>query len=312
MMRTLITGADGFSASHLLPLLRAEGKEAIFGASLAPSPGDRWLDRTFVGDILEKDFLRETIREARPDRVYHLAAIVPVTLVRNDFPRALRVNVEGTQRLLDALSEEAPEAKVLIVGSSDEYGARPREEMPLRELDTFSPANGYGVTKVAQELLARLYQRERGMPVVFARTFNFTGPGQPADYVCSSFARQVERCRQAGGGTIRVGNIDVERDFLDIRDVVGAYRALMEKGTPGQVYNVCSGEVVSLRRILEILRNIAGVGIAVERDEARVRKVDIPYLVGDNSRLRGLGWKRKFPIGETLADLLRSLEGIAV
>jgi len=310
-MRVLVTGADGFSASHLLPLLRAGRGAKIFGASLAPSPGDRWLDRIFLGDVLEEGFLQETIRETRPDRVYHLAAVVPIAQVRNDFPRALRVNVEGTQRLLDALSEEAPEARVLIVGSSDEYGARPREEMPLREFDTFSPANVYGVTKVAQELLARVYQREREMSIMFARTFNFTGPGQPGDYVCSSFARQVERCRHAGGGTIRVGNLDVERDFLDIRDVVGAYRILMEEGIPGTIYNVCSGECVSLRWILDMLRGMAGVRIEVERDEAKVRKVDIPYIVGDNTRLCALGWKRKYPIENTLGDLLRSVEAIA-
>ena len=311
MKRTLVTGADGFTASHLLPLLRSGDRSLLFGTSLVSSPRAPLLDGIFVGDVLDDGFLRKVVRDTHPDRVYHLAAVVPVPLVRKDLPHALRVNVEGTYRLLEALSDEAPEARLLIVGSSDEYGVRPREEMPLRELDTFSPANGYGLTKVAQELLGRQYHRERGLPVVFARTFNFTGPGQPADYVCASFARQVEACRRKGGGTIRVGNLDVERDFLDIRDVVRAYKVLMDHGATGQVYNVCSGESVPLRRILDALRAMAGVDIRVERDEARIRTVDIPYLFGDNSRLRSLGWERKYPLEETLRDLLRSLEGTA-
>lgn len=309
MKNILVIGADGFSSSHLLPDLRGEGGVRIAGTVLRESPAERWLDRTFRGDVLDGAFLREVVHRTGPDHVYHLAAVVPVVQVGRDFPGALRVNVEGTWNLLEAVFEEAPNARVLVVGSSDEYGGRRREEMPLREADTFSPVNAYGVTKVAQELAARLFQRERGLRVIFSRTFNFTGPGQPQEFVCSSFARQVAWCRRNGGGTIRVGNLEVYRDFLDIRDVVAAYRLLLEKGTPGRVYNVCSGEPVSLRRILDALIAMAGVPVTIERDEDKVRKVDIPYLAGSNERLRGLGWERKYGLEDTLADLLRSWEG---
>ena len=308
MKNILITGAGGFTASHLAPLLRSEGGVRLFGISLAENPAERFLDRIYRGNVLDADLLRESIRESKPDQVYHLAAVVPVALVKKDFPHALRVNVEGTCRFLDVLSEEAPAARVLITGSSDECWARTGEEMPLRETDRFTPVNEYGVTKVAQELLARLYQREKGMSILFARTFNFTGPGQPPEFVCSSFARQVAEFRKRDGGTIRVGNLDVVRDFLDIRDVVRAYRTILEKGTSGSVYNVCSGEGVPLEWILETLREMAGVPIAVEKEEARVRKMDIPYLVGCNEKLRSLGWERRIPMGETLQDLLRSWE----
>lgn len=311
MKTVLVTGADGFSASHLLPLLRSEPGVGICGTSLVETGSDRFLDRTYRGDVLDADFLRAVVREVGPDRVYHLAAVVPVAQVNRNFRHALRVNVEGTYNLLEAVAGEAPGARVLIVGSSDEYGDRRREEMPLSEADAFSPVNGYGVTKIAQELLGRLFHRERGMPLLFTRTFNFTGPGQPPEFVCASFARQAALCRLRAGGTIRVGNLDVSRDFLDVRDVVSAYRVIMEKGNPGGVYNVCSGEAVTLRWILEALREMAGVPIAVEREEGRIRKADIPYLLGRNDRLRELGWERKIPMAATLRDLLFDWEGRA-
>ena len=311
MKTVLVTGAGGFTATYLLPLLRSEEGIGICGISPEQSHSDRYLERAYRGDVLDAEFLRAVVRDVAPDRVYHLAAVVPIAEVNRDFRHALRVNVEGTYNLLEAVAGEAPGTRVLIVGSSDEYGGRSREEMPLSEADGFAPVNGYGVTKVAQELLARLFHQERGMPVLFTRTFNFTGPGQPPEFVCSSFARQVASCRLRAGGTIRVGNLDVSRDFLDIRDAVSAYRVIMEKGSPGRVYNVCSGEAVSLRWILETLRDLAGVPITIERDEGRMRKVDIPYLLGNNDRLRELGWRRKIPIVETLRDLLRDWESRA-
>jgi GDP-4-dehydro-6-deoxy-D-mannose reductase len=304
MKRILVTGADGFSASHLLALLRQAENIRIEGTVLNDNPHGALLDRIFRGDISEPGYLSEVVLDSRPDHIYHLAAVVPISQVRSDFPRALRTNVEGTYRLLEAVSNGAPKARMLVVGSSDEYGTISPEQIPLCELDTFSPANEYGVTKVAQELLGRLYQRERNIHVLFTRTFNITGPGQPADFVCSSFAMQVAKCIRCGGGSIRVGNLDVRRDILDVRDAVAAYRTIMEEGSPGTVYNVCSGEAVSLNWILEALLELAGVPIAVERDEGRVRKVDIPYLVGSNNRIRGLGWRRAIPMRDTLQDLL--------
>lgn len=305
MLKTiLVTGADGFSARHLLPLLRRDPGIRLVGISLGPAPAEEYLDRSHRGDILDLEFLDSVLRSERPEQVYHLAAVVPVTRVRSDFPRALRVNVEGTYLLLEGIFRHVPSARVLVVGSSDEYGRRHPEEMPLKEADSFSPANEYGVTKVAQELLARVIAKERGIPVLFTRTFNFTGPGQPADFFCAAMAEQVSRCMRAGGGTIRTGNLDVERDFLDIRDAVGAYRIIMGKGEPGCIYNVCSGEPVSLRRILGLLIGMSGVSIRVEQDETRVRKVDIPYLAGCNDRLRGLGWRREHTLEGTLRDLL--------
>jgi GDP-4-dehydro-6-deoxy-D-mannose reductase len=304
----LITGSDGFSASHLVPLLREKEAARIFGIGLGLGRADGYFDGLFRGDILDAEFVRSIVRETRPDHVYHLAAVVPVAQVRREFPRALRVNVEGTYNLLESLCAEAPDARVLIVGSSDEYGARSPEEMPLRESDTFSPVNEYGVTKVAQELLSRLYCRERGMHILFTRTFNFTGPGQPADFVCSSFARQVAQCRLRGGGVIRTGDLDIVRDFLDIRDAARAYAIILEKGIPGCIYNVCSGHGISLESILNILKQIASVSITAVRDETRVRKADIPYLVGCNDRLRELGWESRFAMTQTLRDLVESWE----
>jgi len=308
MKKILVTGADGFSALHLLPLLRETEKDWIAGTMLNKSPQEKWLDQVYYGDITEFGFLKKVVLETCPDQIYHLAAIVPIALVRSDFPRALRVNVEGTFHLLEAVSNGSPTARVLFIGSSEEYGIICPDELPLQEIDKFSPANEYGMTKVGQELLARIYQRGRNMLFLFTRTFNITGPGQSPEFVCSSIAMQVAKCRRQGGRSIRIGNLDVKRDFLDVRDAVRAYQIIMEKGISGMVFNVCSGEAVSLTSVLDTLRELAGVQISVERDDERFRKVDIPHIVGNNEKICRLGWRRSIPMRDTLRDLLSHWE----
>jgi GDP-4-dehydro-6-deoxy-D-mannose reductase len=286
-MKILVTGSRGFTASHLLPLL----------------DGDV-LDHK--GDILSPYFA-DVVQEFAPDRIYHLAAVVPIAEVREDFQHAFRVNVEGTRLLLEATLRYVPKARVLIVGSSDEYGYQSALE-PVRESARFNPVNEYGVTKAAQEMLAKIYQRRHNMDIVFTRTFNFTGPAQPESFVCSSFAHQFEGCSRTGDTVIRTGDLDVVRDFTDIRDVVKAYTVVMEKGVRGMAYNVCSGKGIRLKHIVAVLRMISGVRAETKMMDAMVRKSDAVYLVGDNSRLKELGWTPTYSLEQTLSDLYENIK----
>jgi GDP-4-dehydro-6-deoxy-D-mannose reductase len=195
---------------------------------------------------------------------------------------------------------------MLAVGSADEYGLVPGAEAPLREDAPLRPASPYAASKVAQGYLALQYALSPGLPVVRTRTFHHTGPRRGEQFAESSFARQLAEI-QAGQHPprIEVGNLDAVRDFTDVRDVVKAYWALLDRGAAGEVYNVCSGRGVKLRDLLDGLIVLSGVRVDVHVDPARLRPVDAPVLVGDPGRLRAAtGWEPEIPLERTLRDLL--------
>ncbi|HEU5395306.1 MAG TPA: GDP-mannose 4,6-dehydratase, partial [Candidatus Methylomirabilis sp.] len=185
-------------------------------------------------------------------------------------------------------------------------------ELPLTEDRPLQPLTPYGISKAAAEQVGLFYRRARGLPVVVARAFNHTGPGQEPAFVCSDFARQIARI-EAGQAeaVLRVGDLAARRDFSDVRDVVRAYGLLLEKGTPGEVYNVCSGKAWSIGEILGILRGLAGRPIAVEADPARGRSEDVPALVGSFAKLEAAtGWRPAIPLERTLKEMLDSWRGV--
>jgi GDP-4-dehydro-6-deoxy-D-mannose reductase len=192
-----------------------------------------------------------------------------------------------------------------VVGSAEEYGAVADAGRPISEDTPLRPLSPYAASKVAQEYLALQYALGHGLPVVRTRTFNHTGPGRGAVFAESSFARQIADI-QAGRREPRivVGNLDAVRDFSDVRDVVGAYALLVERGAPGEVYNVCSGRGVRIGFVLERLVALSGVKVEIREEQALLRQADIPFLVGDYGRLRALGWSPEIPLDRSLADLL--------
>jgi len=306
--RVLITGADGFVGGHLAEYLLHDVKTEVLGLGLRPAePGAPWMKGEYRQcDILDREAVREAVLSYRPGFVFHLAAQSSVGRSWEQWELTCRVALEGQRNLLEALREAGCGARVHVACSAEEYGRVGEDELPLTEESPLRPATPYAFSKVLQDYLAVFYHQAYGMPVIRTRAFNQTGPGQSPDFVVSDFARQVALI-EAGRAepVIRVGNLEARRDFSDVRDLARAYWGLLEKGEPGGVYNVCSGRVLSVREILDMLLGLSGRDIEILQDEKKMRPLDIPVLRGDNSRMRSVtGWEPSIPVERTLADVL--------
>jgi GDP-4-dehydro-6-deoxy-D-mannose reductase len=307
-MRVLITGVAGFVGGHMVDLLRREAPEAVV-VGLDSRPGRR--AQSLAIEIVQADLedassVRAAIARVSPDRVIHLAAQSSPQRSWEDPERTLRTNVLGMLHLLEAARAQPTAPRILAVGSADEYGLVPLGEPPLREDAPLRPASPYAASKVAQGYLALQYALSPGLHVVRTRTFHHTGPRRGEQFAESSFARQLAEI-EAGQRPARleVGNLEAVRDFTDVRDVVRAYWALLDRGARGEVYNVCSGRGVKLGELLQGLIAVSGLRVEVHVDSARLRAADAPILIGDPSRLRAAtGWEPEIPIDRTLRDLL--------
>ncbi len=314
-MRYFVTGIGGFAGTHLAATLLAAGHEvqgSVHGTrayprlrALAATHPTFRPDALAVVDVADADAVRRAIAAARPDGVFHLAAIAFVPRAAADPVRALTVNVVGTQHVLAAVQQEAPACRVVVVGSSDVYGAAADDGLPVSEDCALRPVSAYGLSKAAADMAAFRQWWESGLAVIRARAFNHTGPGQSAEFVCSDFARQlVDMERGVAEPRLRVGNLRSARDFSDVRDVVRGYLVLMEHGVPGAAYNLCRGDAVTIGDIVEHLRAAVRVPFEVVEEVARVRRREIQRVVGNPTRARALGWVPSIPLARTLGDLL--------
>lgn len=288
-MRVFVTGAAGFVGGHLLSRLESAGNRV--------TATDREVD------VTDPHSLGAAIRDVRPEAIVHLAAQSSVQASYEDPADAFRINYLGTLTLLRVVASDAPNARVLLVGSSDAYGNTGPGTNPIRESDPLAPESPYARSKAAAELLGSL-AAERGLDVVCVRAFTHIGPGQTDRFVASSFARQVaEIAAGRREPRLAVGNLDSVRDFLDVRDVVDAYCRLLDGQVPCGVYNVASGRGVAIREILHTLTELAGIQPQIEVDPARFRPAD--RRIGDASRLRtATGWAPRIDLRDTLADTL--------
>jgi len=312
-MRYLITGIGGFAGGHLAELLLERGHE-VFGLARGHT-GARQIaalqqrfpalrdDALVVGDVCDRATVVAAVTRSRPDGIFHLAAQSSVSAGEIDAASTFVVNTVGTLQVLAAARGVAGGCRVLAVSSGECYG-RAAGPSPVGEEQAQRPVSVYAVSKAASELLVRQAREAYDADVVCARPFNHTGPGQSPRFVCSDFARQIVALERGGQTNLRVGNLDVWRDFLDVRDVVRAYVDIWERARPGDVLNVASGEKRRIGDILEDLFRCAGVPPAVDVDPQRLRPADVPVLVGDNRRLRALGWSPTVPWETTLGDLL--------
>jgi GDP-4-dehydro-6-deoxy-D-mannose reductase len=295
----LVTGASGFAGSHLVDLLLSRQPHVAAWTHRAPAaPADPRISWQRV-DLLDKAATLAAVREARPALIYHCAGLPHVAESWKDAAEPLAVNVLGTHHLLEAVRDSAPACKVVVVGSALVYR---QSEQALREDDPIGPSSPYGVSKLAQEMLAW----RASTPTVIARPFNHAGPRQQASFVTSSFAKQIAQI-EAGlaDPCLRVGNLDARRDITDVRDTVRAYAALGEAGAGGEVYNVCAGVAYRIGDLLEILLKRARTRISVAVDPERLRPSDNPVVLGDPSRIRRTtGWEPQIPVEQTLEDLL--------
>jgi GDP-4-dehydro-6-deoxy-D-mannose reductase len=301
-MRVLVTGGNGFVGGHLCAALRARGNEVIV-AGHAHEASEGKID--FPLDLLDLANVRGVLEAVRPDAVMHLAAQAFVPTATRDPLTSYDVNVMGTARLYEAirLAERTPR-RVLFVSSAEVYGARETAVYPLRETLAPHPMTPYAASKAAGEAIALGSARTYDIPTIVTRAFNHIGPGQNARFAAPSFALQLAAIAAGAPRVMHVGNLTAQRDFLDVRDVAQAYIALLDRGEPGEVYNVCSGVPVSMAEVLRLLISAARVPVEVRDDPALLRPSDVPISYGDNTKLReAVGWRPAFTLQESLCDV---------
>ncbi len=298
----LVTGANGFVGTWLLRRLVERGIPVWAGVRRMGSSTVQGAPEAIL-DLEDPASIFAALDKTRPSGIVHLAGMASPHL-SNLRPEAVyHVNFLGTQRLLEGCRVLGLSPRVLLVGSATVYGKVQASDLPLRESRPAAPADPYSLSKAASEMLAPLYSQH--FPVVVARPFNHTGPGQSTDFVLPAFAAQIARI-EAGHQppSLKVGDLSSERDFLDVRDVVDAYLALLTRGEAGTIYNVCSGSCRKVSEWLETLVGLSSRHIEVTVDPGRIFAQPNPRLVGDNSRLRALGWAPRFSSEEMLRGLL--------
>jgi GDP-4-dehydro-6-deoxy-D-mannose reductase len=310
-MKAFITGINGFAGSHLTEFLLGKGYE-VSGLIFEKNKTEKVSGfikkiRLYEGDVKDYGLLKDVLEESHPEEIYHLAGLSHVQHSWKNEWETYKVNFLGTYNLLEAIKELRLNAKVLIVGSSDEYGKVKPDQLPIREDYPLMPLSPYGVSKACQELLALRYARSEGIHVVVVRAFNHTGPRQEPYFVCSDFAKQiVEADMELRQPVINVGDLMSERDFTDVRDVVEAYYLLLKKGKSGDVFNVCSGKALSIRWVLDRLLGFSNKVLTIKEDPKRLRSVDITVRVGDNNKIKeATGWQPEIPMEKTLEDLYK-------
>ena len=285
-MRAFVTGGGGFVGGFLRAHLIDCGDEVF----------DPFVDVTDAGA------LADALADAQPDAVYHLAGQADVAKSWTDPASTFAVNAVGTLNLITAVTHQDRPPRTIIVSSGEVYGRVSPDEIPVREDRLVRPASPYGASKASAELVALQAFFGRGVPVIVARPFNHIGPGQSEAFVVSAIARQIAEAERDGGSELRVGNLAAKRDFTDVRDVVRAYRACVERGTPGTTYNVCSGVAVPISDLVERMAAMADRPLSVVVDPDRFRPSDVPEIRGDNTRLRtDTGWSPTHSLDEALA-----------
>ncbi len=312
MANAVVLGCTGMVGGCFLRTLQARGWN-VTGVARPTAMGRQLAERPYpfaACDILDRESLLRVFRRSRPDLIVDMAAQAFNGTSWDAEHYTYLTNVEGTNNVLSAAREAAPEAKVLLACSSAEYGDVRPEDCPLVEDRPLRPLTPYGVTKVTTECMGYQYFKNYGMAVYLPRMFIHVGTGHPPATAIQNFARQIALI--AAGRlepVVRTGRLDTARDFIDVRDGVEAMLTLVEKGEPGRPVNICNGVAPTIREVLDILLAVAGVKAEVRQDPALLRPSDEPLLLGDNTRLLALGWSRRHTLRETLegvfADWMR-------
>jgi GDP-4-dehydro-6-deoxy-D-mannose reductase len=310
-MRVLITGITGFVGSHLAEWTLAQGAEVIGSV--------RWRSNTehiehirdrltlIQSELRDLSSARTLIEQSRPDYVVHLAAQSFVGASWQTPSETLMTNAIGQMNLFEAIRQLGSSARFLVIGSSEEYGLVYPDELPIRETNPLRPLSPYAVSKVTQDLMGFQYWKSYGMDIVRTRAFNHTGPRRGEAFATSNFAKQIAEI-EAGmrEPVVSVGDLKPTRDFSDVRDIVRGYWDLLERGTAGEVYNLCSGIEWSIERMLNFLiEQSTAPHIEVRVDSARLRPADVPVLRGSAEKIeRAVGWRPRIPLERTLGDVL--------
>jgi GDP-4-dehydro-6-deoxy-D-mannose reductase len=306
-MKALITGIYGFVGYHLAHHLLDNGHR-VAGFALESDIDPKALPgeiKTYVGDLREPKKINEALADFAPDWVFHLAALSSVKLSFENPAETFSINIMGSLNLLETISQMKSPAKIILVSSSEIYGQLKPEDVPVKETALLMPVNPYGVSKAAVDMLGYQYFKAYGLPVFRIRAFSHSGPRQGTQAVLSDWALQAARI-ELGLATpeIKVGNMEVTRDYTDVRDIVRAYVEIIEKAKPGEAYNACSGKGYHLNDLLSTIVSFCPKKIKIAKDPSRYRPVDIPVLIGSPDKLKkDTGWEPAIDIKNTLKDL---------
>lgn len=305
----LITGISGFAGSHLTDYLIGEKKIEIWGTFRGNYQNIEHIKERLhllSGDLRDSQFVEEALEKAKPDYIFHLAAQSSVPLSWQDPWGTFENNLRPQLNLLQGVVKRGIRARILIIGSNEEYGRVQPEDLPIKENTPLRPDNPYGVSKAAQDLLGLQYHLSHGLEVIRVRPFNHTGPRQKEDFVIPAFAKQIAEV-EAGlkEPVVKAGNLQAQRDFSDVRDVVRAYYLALTKGEPGEVYNIAGGTAREIGEVLQSLLQLTSHKIEVGEDLERLRPSDVPQSIGDSAKLqKQSGWKASIPWEKTLQDTL--------
>jgi len=311
MRRVLVTGVTGFAGSHLVDFLLAQGGYDIYGIQ-------RWRSRTeniehfadritlLECDLRDATSTRDTLEKVRPDWIFHLAAqsFVPTSWIAPT--ESLTTNVLAQVNIFEAVRHMKLKCRIQLACSSEEYGMVFPDEVPIKETNPLRPLSPYAVSKVAQDMLGYQYWMSFKVDSVRTRGFNHEGPRRGPVFVASDFAKQIADIENGRKPPVlNVGNLEAQRDFTDVRDMVRAYVLALEKCLPGEVYNICSGKAWTIQKLLDYLLGLTTAKIEGRQDPARLRPSDVPILLGDNSKfVKATGWQPTIPFETTLRDML--------
>lgn len=305
-MKALIIGASGFVGSYLVSAVREE-----LGCELYVTRRTHAVDmgedvQSFELDILDADAVGALLEQVRPDYIFHLAAQSSIGLSWQKPRLTVEINVKGSLNLLNAVRRLDYQPRILLVGSGEEYGYINPENVPITETEVLRPGNIYAATKACQSLMGKVYADAYNMRMFMVRAFNHMGPGQSDKFVVSDFCKQVAQIELGfKPPLISVGNLEAERDFTDVRDMVRAYTSVIQFGVPGEIYNVGSGKAIKIRKILDVILSQSRTKIEVQIDPAKLRPSDIPIIAADTSKLyETTGWKPEIPLEQTVSDVL--------
>lgn len=309
MKKALIIGAAGFVGKYLIQHLELSGNIEVYATKLANEEiilSNESNTQVYNLDILKKEEIITLLYAIRPDYIFHLAAQSSVSVAWKNPAVTIDVNIKGAVNVLDAVRELYYKPRLLLIGSGEEYGHIEDCETPIKETNHLRPGNIYAATKVCQNMIGNIYAQAYDMNVMMVRAFNHIGPGQASIFVVSDFCRQVAEIEKGLREPVMyVGNLAAKRDFTDVRDVVRAYTMLIEKGVPGETYNVGSGQAFEIKEILHKIVALSSKHIEIRIDQNKIRPVDVPIIEADVTKIRQItGWCKEISLEQTIQETL--------
>ncbi len=313
-MKIVITGAAGFVAGHFIDYLYDNDIDCdILGLDRVSPRIDlsKYIDKIHIRfsivDLMDKSSLKDAISTFEPEYILHLASFSSVAYSWKYPSESFTNNSNIFLNLIDVIRETVPSCRVLSIGSSEEYGNVSHRDLPLKESQTINPVSPYAVARVSQEMMAKVYVKAYGLNIILTRSFNHIGPMQDDRFVVPSLISRILEIKKAGlqEGVIETGDLTIIRDFVDVRDVVKAYYILLKKGTPGEIYNICSGKALALSDVVTYISDELGVKIQTKVNPQYIRPDDNREIVGSAYKIEAeLGWRAERDIRDTIHDMI--------